>query len=308
MDELLTLADAHDGVLTTRLAGEIGMGRAALSRAVRDGWLRHLARGLYAAGDESAIPELRHLELCRALRLEYPDAVLGGHSAVVAQGLPTWRVPLDRALLHRPVARQVGRSGAVIRHSDVSEGLVDTEVGPASPPATALVQLALDHGSFAGVVSADAAVHRGLVTLDRLQEEVALRRRHRRVQQAAAMCRLVDGAAESAGESRLRTTLVLGAIAVESQYVVRDEHGDVVGRADLRVKETNVLIEFDGLVKYRDGGVDALVREKRREDRFRALGWVVVRFTWADLENPARVIAAVRRAMAAAAGHAPLAG
>ncbi len=308
MDELVTLAAAHDGVLTTRLAGEIGMGRTALSRAVRDGCLRHLARGLYAAGAEPATPELRHLELCRALRLEYPDAVLGGHSAVVARGLPTWRVALDRALLYRPVARQVGRSGAVIRNCDVSEGLVDTEVGPASPPATALVQLALDHGSFAGVVSADAAVHRGLVTLDRLQEEVALRRRHRRVQQAAAMCRLVDGAAESAGESRLRTTLVLGAIAVESQYVVRDEHGDVVGRADLRVKETNVLIEFDGLVKYRDGGVDALVREKRREDRFRALGWVVIRFTWADLENPARVIAAVRRAMAAAARHAPLAG
>lgn len=308
MDELLALAEAHDGVLTTRLAGEIGMGRTALSRGVRDGWLRHLARGLYAVGEEPATPELRHLELCRALRLEYPDAVLGGHSAVVALGLPTWRVALDRALLHRPVVRQIGRSGAVIRHSDVSEGLVGTEVGPASPPATALVQLALDHGSFAGVVSADAAVHRGLVTLESLHEEVALRRRHRRVQQAAAMCRLVDGAAESAGESRLRTTLVLGAIAVESQYVVRDEHGEVVGRADLRVKGTNVLIEFDGLVKYRDGGVDALVREKRREDRFRALGWVVVRFTWADLENPARVIAVVRRAMAAAARHAPLAG
>ena len=308
MDELLALAAAHDGVLTTRMAGAIGIGRDGLSRAARDGALRHLARGLYATGVEPDTPELRHLELCRALRVEYPDAVLGGHSAVVAHGLPTWRVPLDRALLHRPVPRQIGRSGAVIRELGESEPVVGTGTGPASPPARALVQLALDHGSFAGVVSADAALHRGLVTVDDLEAELPQRRRHRRVQQASAMCRLVDAASESAGESRLRTTLVLGAIPVESQFVVRDDDGEVVGRADLRVKGTKVLIEFDGLVKYRDGGADALVREKRREDRLRALGWVVVRFTWADLENPARVIATVRRAMAAAGRTSPLAG
>ena len=91
-----------------RVAGGIGMGRTALSRAVRDGWLRHLARGLYAVGEEPATPELRHLELCRALRLEYPDAVLGGHSAVVALGLPTWRVALEE---HSSIGASSGRSG-----------------------------------------------------------------------------------------------------------------------------------------------------------------------------------------------------
>lgn len=47
-----------------------------------------------------------------------------------------------------------------------------------------------------------------------------------------------------------------------------------------------MLIEFDGTVKYTDGGSDALFREKRREDRIRALGYVVVRVIWADLFHP----------------------
>ena len=52
-------------------------------------------------------------------------------------------------------------------------------------------------------------------------------------------------------------------------------------------------------MKY-DGadGRAALVAEKRREDALRALGYVVVRVTWADLASPARVIAQIRRAMA----------
>ena len=42
----------------------------------------------------------------------------------------------------------------------------------------------------------------------------------------------------------------------------------------------------------------ALCLEKRREDRLRALGYEVVRWTWADLLNPARFIARLK-----AAGH-----
>lgn len=40
-----------------------------------------------------------------------------------------------------------------------------------------------------------------------------------------------------------------------------------------------------------------LLMEKRREDALRALGYVVVRVTWADLDHPGRVPAMVRRAM-----------
>ena len=62
-----------------------------------------------------------------------------------------------------------------------------------------------------------------------------------------------------------------------------------------------MVIEFDGKMKY-DGidGKQALVDEKAREDRLRALGYEIVRLTWADLARPGRVkamvLAAVKRA------------
>jgi very-short-patch-repair endonuclease len=91
----------------------------------------------------------------------------------------------------------------------------------------------------------------------------------------------------------------MAGLDVEPQVVIRDEVGDVVARVDLAVRGTRVLIEFDGLVKYREGGSEALIAEKRREDELRRLGYVVVRFTWADLYRPERVVARVRAAVAA---------
>ncbi len=307
MDDISLLAQTG-GVFTTGGAAQLGIGRERLSLAVRRRLVRRLARGLFAVGPAPHSPELRHLELCRALLLEYPDAVLAGRSAVVALGLPTWRVPLDTALLHRPVVSQVSRSGAVIRPGAGDPQGPRTATGPVTPVAHALVQLAFDHGAAAGVVSADAALHAGSVAVVELEAEVARRAGHRRSQQGVAMTRLVDARSESPGESRLRVTLGVGAIDLEPQYVVRDGAGGVVARADFRVAGTRVLIEFDGLVKYRDGGVEALVREKRREDRLRALGWIVLRFTWADLERPDLVIDTVRRAIAADARMAARAG
>ena len=50
------------------------------------------------------------------------------------------------------------------------------------------------------------------------------------------------------------------------------------------------MIEFDGAVKYEgaDGRAE-LIREKHREDAIRAAGLQVVRLTWPDLDQPARV-------------------
>ena len=126
---------------------------------------------------------------------------------------------------------------------------------------------------------------------------VEARSGHPRCQRARAMLSFADPKAESPGESRLRFLLASFGIDVVSQVVVRD--GDtVVARADLGVRGTRVLIEFDGAVKYREGGAQALMAEKRREDRLRALGYIVLRFTWADLESPRTVLAAVRTAIA----------
>lgn len=286
-----------DGLFTTQQAYALGLSDKALSRAVRAGTIRRLAYGVYATGEAPNDAEERHQELCRGILLLHPDAVLSGVSAVVAQGLPVWGVPLGRALVQRAVPRQTRRSGVVSRPLTRKDSVASTSTGRTEAVAAALVQVALDHGTVAAVVSADAALARGLVTKEELADEIALRRGHPRSQRAKAMLLLVDPASESPGESRLRVVLASVGIAVTSQVVIRNG-SSVVARADLAVAGTNVLIEFDGLVKYRDGGADALIKEKRREDRLRGLGYTVLRFTWGDLESPARIIATVRAAVA----------
>ena len=110
------------------------------------------------------------------------------------------------------------------------------------------------------------------------------------------MMALVDPRSESVGESRLRVGLTLLGVQVEPQVVIRDERDRFVARVDFLVKGTNIVIEFDGLVKYRgDDGAEALIAEKRREDELRRLGYQVVRVLWSDLDRLGELVARLRR-------------
>ena len=92
---------------------------------------------------------------------------------------------------------------------------------------------------------------------------------------------------------------------VRSQVRIPDTTGAVFARVDLLVG-TWVVVEFDGLVKYEGAeGRAALAAEKAREDRLRAMGYEVVRLTWADLARPHRVQALVRSALERVAAREP---
>jgi len=82
----------------------------------------------------------------------------------------------------------------------------------------------------------------------------------------------------------------LGLPEPERQVEIRDSQGRLVGRVDFLFRAAAVIVEFDGAVKYAGAeGREALVREKRREDALRVMGYRVVRLVWADLADPARV-------------------
>ena len=49
---------------------------------------------------------------------------------------------------------------------------------------------------------------------------------------------------------------------------------------DLLWRQLRLVVECDGLLKYRD---DALAREKQRETRLRKLGYRVERVLWEDV-------------------------
>ena len=86
------------------------------------------------------------------------------------------------------------------------------------------------------------------------------------------------------------------------QLVIRDEAGTEVARVDFAWPDQGVFLEFDGKSKYerfrRQGETleQFLMREKRREEMICQLtGWVCIRITWADLENPVRTAGRIRR-------------
>jgi hypothetical protein len=295
---LLALAQAQAGLFTTAQAHRAGLSRTWLRELVRAGTVLHPARGLYAVCSlVDTSPVAWHLTLARGAHLLYDDAQLTGLTAVLACELPVWNCRLDRPDLRRPITHQVGAKPFRVRPGGGSLESVDSPCGPSVPLADALVQLALDHGIVQGVVSADAALHGGKVTMAELRAAVDRVATWPRSSRARAMLELVDPACESVAESRARVEFVTHGIQVESQVLIRRGDGTVVGRADFRVKGTNLLVEVDGKMKYADGDGEVLWAEKRREDEMRSLGHRFVRVTWLHLETPGKASAMVRRAL-----------
>ena len=161
----------------------------------------------------------------------------------------------------------------------------------------AIAQLAEENSIETAVVAGDYALHGGLLTKRDMAAACTFMRRLHKSQRMSDAVALMDSASESPGESLLRIIATRAEIALESQFEIRDQRGRFVARCDFRCAGTRVIIEFDGKVKYDDR--DALFAEKRREDAIRALGWTVVRVTWAELLDPPTLVAKLRKAIGA---------
>lgn len=72
-----------------------------------------------------------------------------------------------------------------------------------------------------------------------------------------------------------------------------------MARVDFLYEDMKLVIEVDGRKKYEKA--QDVWDEKLREDRLRALGYVIVRLTWADLDDLAVVRGKVLRGVALAA-------
>lgn len=308
MDELdRWLANRH-GVITTAEARALGIGHRRLRTLVRSGPSRRprlvrLSRGAYAAADLYAAAnasERHRLRVVAALRSE-PGLYMASHtSAAVAWGLPT----LNRCLEVVHLARVGG--GATVRRAGYTVHGCYSDEQPATRGdvptvscALAVVGTAVLHGFEAGLLAADAALHQELTTDAELRDCLVRHARTPGLAAARAAVEAADGRIESPGESRLRVVLTSLALTWIPQVEIREEDGRLVARVDFLLPELGVVVEFDGAVKYEgpgSAGREALMAEKRREDRIRSLGYGIVRVTWADLRHPARIERWVREA------------
>lgn len=294
--QLALLLSCQGGVATAAQVRNVGIARAALERAMSDSSVRRVRHGAYAhaAVWDSAPRSERYRLLVSAIMYsrETGDAA-SHHAALALHRLPLWGVNEGRVDVVSSVKRVTCSSGLVC-HPDHGGARALAEGLPTIAVESALVLTAATSGVVAGLVSADAALARGDCTLADLDRAAQTHLRgHRRVRQ---LLELVDPRSESVGETRTRAALVMAGLPVRSQVRIND-HGTVLARADLLVGEW-VIVEFDGAGKYAGDSTGAsLFREKQREDRLRELGYEVVRVTWADLDDPAALIARVRAAM-----------
>lgn len=285
---MFTTADAH----------RFGVGTRTLSHLVRHDVLKHPGRALYGVTSlvESS-EEGWHLQVAHGATLLYDDVAFSSVTAVLAHGVPVWNSSLAKPILLRPIAR--GVKSAAFRVRPRSTSTVATAWGPSVPLGRALIEHCLDHGIVQGVVSADFALHEGRITLDELRASVADIAQWPRSGFARAMMRFVNPAHESVAETLANVDAVTHGIELVPQVRIHDESGRLVARVDFVVKGTKVILEVDGRLKYTDR--DALFAEKKREDRLRSLGYVVVRVTWSDVMRPGVVAQKIRQGLALAA-------
>ena len=303
--ELKRIAAGQGGVVSTRQAVEAGYTREQIRERLADGrWVR-IRYGQYAVRADLGAMEswdrqvFRHRQLVHAAMnsMQPGTAVVSHHSALVMHGVPVWNADLAEVQLTRTSGRSGLTAGVrhhrgVLDHLDLTKnaGMAVTSV------ARALVETAGRATFEAAVVSADAALRRTDVSvedLQRLRDVVEFWPGGPAIRSALDFA---DPLAESVGESRLRVLMRNEGLPVPVLQAVFVDDAGVIGRTDFWFPELDTIVEFDGMLKYVDGRRETLIREKRREDRLRALGLEVVRTTWPDLDHPGRTALRIREA------------
>jgi hypothetical protein len=278
-----------------------------LGRLVRAGELARLRRGAYVSGTVPADVAAAHRLLISATvaGLRRP-AVVSHQSAAVLHGLPLWDVPLDRVHVTRRPRAWNDVSGVLRVHVARlrDDEVVEVDGLAVTGPLRTALDLARSLPHEAAVVTLDAALHSGLLAYADLRARLFDIAGTPGSRSAARAVAFADGRSESVGESRSRVVLHrwgLGPSAL--QLEIHRDDGVGLGRADFAWEERRVLGEFDGRIKYgrllppgQDPG-DAVFAEKRREDAIRDEGWGVVRWVWAELAEPHRLAARVRRSL-----------
>lgn len=217
--------------------------------------------------------------------------VISGRSAASIHGLPLIQKPGRRVEVSHP--RMTRHSTRLIRHHDsyLLDHVQEWRSHRVTTPAKTVIDIAHRDGLIAGVAAGDAYVDcaspgwQGRLSEVHAVAEVSTPCFSERTLRLVG---LVAGLSESPAESKAAVVLwQIGWSDYVQQAEILDITGAFVGRVDFLFKEHRLVVEIDGRSKYTDQQI--VYDEKRREDSLRECGYEVVRFSWWDLDDPARV-------------------
>lgn len=296
------------GIVTAADLRGRGVSRMSLSRAVKTGRVVRLRRDTYALAPLAPLP--RWLVTEDGVAAEYaaqvravliclgPTAVARGRTAVALRGWPLLVEP--RRTVEVAVAHGRSRAGApdiqVTRTRSLRTDLLSVPAGSAglavTPADRTVIDCALALAHVEAVVVADSALRAADVTVDDLVRAT----RTLRGRDAARVRAVVDRCDPQAGsllESVQRVRMVLAGIGgFRTQAVLRERP---VLRVDFCFDAARLVVEVDGVRWHPDPAPD-----RARDNALAALGWRVLRYTWAQVvHDSATVIAQVQAALEA---------
>lgn len=289
--EVLRLIQEQDGVVSRVQLRFAGLSASTIRRMVRAGVWE--ARGRSALLVPNAAESLA--VRTRVLAINHPSLLATGASAIALDP----KSPLRRFIDDADQPWMIGprsKQWFGIAHPDA----VTKECGPLliAATTTALVDLIRFLPRKRARDAAMTAVQRKVITVRRLRRAAHDLVGYPGSGQLREVIRALSEGAQSGGEHRLLRMLRSRGLRrwVANYPIVIGGRRIVI---DVAFPEHRVAVEFDGWAFHSDA--ESFQRDRERQNLLVNASWLVLRFTWADLDDPAAVVAQIEEALRARA-------
>ncbi|GAA2647270.1 DUF559 domain-containing protein [Paractinoplanes durhamensis] len=284
------------------LAGRIFRGREAVRCGLvtpddlrSSAWIR-VRHDVFA---DARLPRDHELA-CRGALARLPQAVvIAGPSAAFLHGIKHAAGYEDDIHVITPPTKRVGAQRRLrVHHLDLQR---DEMTGRVTSPGRTAWDVAAWLDPPVAVPIIDAMLSNGLITTAEFARQIDRHEGLRGWRRAAQVSRLVDGAAQSPAESRLRTRLMMAGIPRPvTQCPVRISRSLVL-HPDLGWPEWQVAVEYDGQWHDAPGQMH---RDRQRLNHLTAAGWAVLHVTSHQMHHEfSRVVGELRTTLTTRGWH-----
>lgn len=273
----------------------------AFRRRCENGSIVSPAHGAFARTIywESLNPREKALHIIRAEAARHPSWIFRSHCAALIWGLDVPYPLLDTTSI---IAARPPRPCIIAARRPSPRDEIESVDGIKVTSFWQTVSECLREAPFSyGLAIADSALRRTNQTRANLMSHLEKTRGYPGIRQARFIASYADGRSENGGESRVRAFFIAHGYPIPELQV--DLPNPIEPARPFRVDyywELSHLLriagEFDGKQKYQDPAmlrdktiVDSLIEERQRESRLTLLGIPVLRFTYEDLSQPARL-------------------
>lgn len=284
MIHMRTLQELLQVIYTRSRLLDAGVSAYTIRRRLAEGSLFELRQGIYVEGKIAReLTPWERADLCiLAYSLRNPDALFSHQSAASLYRLPLIRPVSQVHVYGRGKSR--GKVLGVQKHFPRERSSAHSLVlgRRVTDIETTLLDCASTLPKTDAVVLADAALHGQMISYETLQE-CFLAYRGRNSSIVHAVGREVSALSESPGESLVR--LLLQRMGIEFEEQRWFETATRRYRVDFYLPQYDIVVEFDGAVKYQNfGSPDSVVMEERiRETELQNLGLLVYRVRWNEV-------------------------